>query len=171
MFTRAVTGWSHWQPESLEAIIKNLDSRWYQPSLSSKQSSKMRKPEPSLFWAQQTPWEDHQSDSNGYLIFLYGNKYQFTSNAIISGRVKKHLILNFERHVEAHHLPSPSQNDKIIDPSHRYGSKIILFCPGQASLMIVLVTRVYGQFYNLGSCSNMGILPSMMITEYFCDMS
>ena len=36
----------------------------------------------AVFWAQ-TPWEDHQSNSNGYLIFLYGNKYQFTSNVII----------------------------------------------------------------------------------------
>ena len=36
----------------------------------------------------------------------------------------------------------------------------------------LMTAGVYGQFYNLWSCcSSMGILPSMMITEYFCDMS
>ena len=73
----------YWQPESLELIIKMIPA--FSAVLQEEEArDKMRVQQAAsvVFWAQ-TPCEDHQSDSNGYLIFLYGNRFQFTANAII----------------------------------------------------------------------------------------
>ena len=76
----------YWQSESLELIIKMipafsaLQTKWQEEEARDKM--RVHQAASAVFWAQ-TPCEDHQSDSNGYLIFLYGNRFQFTANAII----------------------------------------------------------------------------------------
>ena len=44
------------------------------PELQTKQQGRDEST-PAITWVR-VPREDYQSDSNGYLIFVYGNKYQ-----------------------------------------------------------------------------------------------